>query len=114
MKNEHWDEFLKLASEKTGTPERILELVAIYDILELAVAGYCNKSVAMRLGMQEDYVSEVIQDYLDFPGFYEDQDINLITADLESLPLDKDKDLCYNVYNKFTVIRKELDEYYAD
>lgn len=126
MIDEHWDQFTTILSKLFKVDKHIIDLIAVQEVLILIASGYSNKSVSRRLEMEEDYVSEVCQEFLKFPGYEEDLDINPYFAFRRSVSfddfvfeiklltkvLDKDCIVWYNVSEEYDKIRKEVDSFY--
>ncbi len=124
---ENWKELSKYIAEKLHTTPLIVDLIAVYDILELSASGFSNASISRRLDMDIEYVKDAIVSYLGFDGYIEDLMFNpysvfsrsvsyedfLQELHILQLPLDNITEICYTTSIKFDLIRKELDNYYA-
>jgi hypothetical protein len=126
MPDKNWDTFIDLYCKLFSVDRYFVEILAVNDILILIVSGYSNKTVAKRLDMDEDYISEVARDFLGFSGLNEDMDINPYFAfrrstSLEDFiheiqiisPLDINYTLWYNICNTYNEIDKELSSFYG-
>ena len=127
MENRSWIEFKKLYRSMFHANDRVVDLIAVYEILLFSVSGRSNLSISRYLDMDIDYVSDVLQEFLKFQGFEYDLDINpscvfdrVTNFDefvediklISPLSFDKEMILWYSVCNKFDSIRKEIDNFY--
>ena len=69
MKNTAWDKIRSVHATKTNIPPRIVDLIAVKDILSLCVRGKSVTVICDRLTMEESYVREVLKEFVDFYGF---------------------------------------------
>jgi hypothetical protein len=76
-KNERWETFKRVCEEfNTGFDSRILDYIAVYDILKYHISGLSLESIKTILKEDEWYIIRVIKDFLDMEPFDEDLDFN--------------------------------------
>jgi len=71
-----WELIRQLLGVKLGIPEKILDYIAVRDILVLCTSGGSNETICRFLKLGDTYVSNVIHEYLDFDGWVSDLDYN--------------------------------------
>jgi hypothetical protein len=71
-----WDQIKQIYKEKFNVDPEIVELLAVMDILNACVTGLSNKSIAECFDLDEKYIMETLQKYLNFPGWCLDLDKN--------------------------------------
>lgn len=71
-----WDYIKELYKEKYNIPPEVIDYVSVQPILKRCVTGYGNKSICYAVRENIDYVSQVIFQYLSFPGWTDDLDLN--------------------------------------
>lgn len=105
---------------------QLIDYIAVYEILDLSMCGRSNKSISNAIDTDEDYVVEVLNEFLDFPGFEEDLDFYPITLYIKSkgsfnmfetlcctVDYYGDIELLYESCKKLVDIKKEVDRFYA-
>jgi hypothetical protein len=124
MDNPNWINFKKNYSELFKVDDRILDLIAVEPILQFVVSGFSNSRVASLLELDEDYVKEVSQEFLDFSGNTEELEENplyyyrQITSPeniqhvVDELGLDIEQKVWYTRCTVYTEIRRKVDEFY--
>jgi hypothetical protein len=123
MVNEDWDKFVEAYCSTFSVTRDFVEKLAVHDVLQLVVSGYSIVTIARRLDMEKEYIKEVCTQFLSFPGFPCDLDINPYfvfrrSSSLEDFKkevrtisnvLDNDLDLCYNICTVYDKLKKELE-----
>ncbi len=74
--NESWGKILEVIETTLKIPRRIVELIAVKDILTLSVSGVCNHKIASVLDVDPFYVKAVLMEFINFPGWVSDLDLN--------------------------------------
>lgn len=74
--NESWGKVLELIEASTGVSRKIIELIAVKDILTLCASGVANHKIASVLDNNVFYVKSVLHEFIDFEGWSYDLDIN--------------------------------------
>ncbi len=74
--NESWGKVLELIESTIKVPRRVIELVAVKDILTLAASGVANHKIASVLDVDPFYVKSVLMEFINFPGWVSDLDLN--------------------------------------
>ncbi|MEM4134559.1 MAG: hypothetical protein QXV73_05120 [Candidatus Micrarchaeia archaeon] len=72
----YWDVIKSFYKNTFNIPTLYIDYIACYPILIDCVTGYSNASISRRNRVPEDYVQDVIIDFLNFLGWEEDLDIN--------------------------------------
>lgn len=66
-----WKEVRHELSRKLGVEERLLDLIAVSDILNMSGHGFSNQHIAKAQNVGLDYVVEVLNDFVGFTGWDE-------------------------------------------
>jgi len=124
-------EFTKDFYEKElGIPKKVVEFLAVIDIVALVASGHSNRTISNTLErMSESYIESICKRFLAFPGWKEDLDVNVyfvyrntgkhsegFYAQIENItPLLKGNEVhrAYEVCNIFEKMKKEIDKYYG-
>ena len=69
MINTFWRDLRKYHANKTSSTEKVIDYIAVFEILRLCATGISNADIADMLSIEEYYVKETILEFLDFPGF---------------------------------------------
>lgn len=127
MENKGWIKFRKFYSELYHIKNSLVDMIAVYEILLFCASGRSNKTIARFLDMEEDYVSDVLEEFISFRGFEYDLDLNpsSIFDRVENFeefvnevklvsPLSVDTELIlwYSVCTRFNSIRERIDKFY--
>lgn len=122
-----WETIKKLYEEKFNIPPRIVDLVAVEDILSQCVEGLSNKIIAFSYNDDITYVEKVLKEFIGFEGWKEDLDINPLKiftthpeyleycshiATISPLVTQGAINRSYNLCRKYKDIRKEIEKYY--
>src|SRR3990172_9620284 len=76
MENNNW-KLIRLANEKyLKIPPQVSDYLAVQDILRLCSYGLSNKTIANRLDMDVDYITDTLMHYIEFSGWVQDMDFN--------------------------------------
>jgi len=67
-----WKNILKIHSNRTDTSERVVNLLAVFEVLRLCVSGVSNKTIADMLSLDDFYVREILLEFLAFNGLKHD------------------------------------------
>lgn len=76
MKKIDWDLVANVLAERLKMPRKVLDYIAVKDILTLCASGISDKEIGKFLDTDEAYVSEVIGTYLKTSGWQSNLDIN--------------------------------------
>lgn len=76
MKKVDWDLFADTLADKLRMPRRVLDYIAVKDILILCASGICDSEIAKFLDTDEPYVREAIGSYLKTSGWQFNLDLN--------------------------------------
>ncbi len=97
--NESWGKILELIEASLSVPRRIIELIAVKDILTLSASGVANHKIASVLDLDPFYVKSVLIEFIDFSGWAYDLDLNPYSIFIN---------LISKGYTEFTDFKKEL------
>ena len=123
-----WEIITNTYERLHNIPKHIIEYVAVYDAMLLAVSGKSNDDIAKNLGVGAEYVSIDCVEFLGFEGWKDTLDINPIFV-YNSVNGDRDKFVgrcsidsnimslndiaeAYSICKKFKEMEKEIDEHY--
>jgi len=124
-------EFTKDFYEKElGVPKRVVEFLAVIDVIGLVASGHSNRTISNTLEkMSESYIESICKRFLAFDGWEEDLDVNVyfvykntgknlegFNAQVENItPLLKGNDIfkAYEVCSMFENMKKEINTYYG-
>lgn len=124
-----WKGIKNLYKEKFNIPTRIIDFIAVYDILLRCVQGFSNTKISKYSKLDADYISEVLMEYFLFEGWNSDLDfspiavynrnegirinyleeVKTITGLCDELCLD----FTYSICKRFNYIKKEINKYYG-
>jgi hypothetical protein len=76
METELWKQIVSIYKEKFSADESIINLIAVKDILKLAVCGLSNTSIANHYDFDILYIQTVLKEFLDFEGWDTDLDFS--------------------------------------
>lgn len=123
--NELWEQFKKYYMNLHKVSERIVDLIAVIDIIRLCAKGLSNKSISKFLDMDEEYIRSVLIEFIDFEGFDKNLDMDILDvfqrsssieefsqriSEITPLISEGDKQKGYEVCMKYFQLKKELDE----
>ena len=97
MQRSIWEKVKELIHNKTGISFEVLDLLAVNEILLQCVQGLSIAHIAYYVDQDEDYVSNVLEEFLGFSGW--------------SLDLDFSPIVCYNRTNSLVEFLKEVDSF---
>ena len=114
-----WEQIKQIYKEKYNVDPEIVELLAVMDILNAFVSGMSNKSIANCFDIDENYIDDVLIEYLNQIGWPYDLDKNPLRV--YNLSMDE-KDfevkgnfgkMVYDAVKKYKEYERKLnDEYY--
>lgn len=124
QENYLWKWVIKMYEDKLGIPPEITELLSVIDILLKCVQGLSNDTIARYTETSPEYVSNVLEKYLNFKGWSFDLDFSAIevynncrskeefsfSVKLLS-PMTKDMEEIYCVCQKYEFLERKLEEY---
>lgn len=114
-KSEFWNALKQLLLKKGLIDnEEILDLIAVYPILDLCVKGLSNKAISRILEEPIYEVTSVIQKYLYFDGFESTLDVQLDLwyNDLEDLFPEEEAKSLRGILDRFNTIERRIEEHY--
>lgn len=123
-------EFTKDFYEKElGIPKKVVEFLAVIDVVSLVASGHSNRTISNTLEMKESYIESICERFLGFSGWEEDLDVNTyfvfkntgkthsgFYSQIENItPFLKDVkiDIAFEVCNTFEKMKKEIGKYYG-
>ena len=71
-----WEDIKRFYVETFGVDAKLVDLVAMSDILILSVSGSSNDSISRFLNIDQEVVKEILDTVLDFDGWKEDLNLN--------------------------------------
>lgn len=71
-----WDYTKKLLEEKLNIPGKIIDYIAVKDILQLCASGSSNENISRFTDADVRYVSKTILEFFKFPGWSVDCECN--------------------------------------
>ena len=74
--NESWAKIKRFYWHTFGIPERIIDYMAVTDIIKKFLTGYSNMRIANTLKLSTKYVEDVLEEYIGFRGWKTDLDVN--------------------------------------
>lgn len=128
MANAEWAKFKLLFSDLFKVDSRMADLIAVQEILLFCVSGRSVRSISLYLNVSEEYVREVLYEFLKFQGFEYDLDLSPISVfkrhkdfdsfvieiqTLSPVTIDKEFIIWYNICNKYDSIREEIAKFYG-
>lgn len=121
-----WEVIQSLYQKYFNIPPRIVDLMAMEPILEECANGICTLTISRKFDLPVEYVEEVLEECLNFPGWKEDLDISPLSVynglggdynfykstikTVSNITTKAQIQLSYSVCRKFNKIRKELRE----
>jgi len=107
--NKQWTQFKEEFYKKFPDEDiKILDYIAICDIIRLIVSGVSNEEIAELLHDRVDYIESVAQEFLGFLGYEES---------LEFSPLQQykrsNRTMFKEMCEKYLEIERKVDLYYA-
>jgi hypothetical protein len=126
----NWEYVKNFYVQHLHFPPRVVDYIAVDQILKYCVEGISVKSIAGYTESDEEYIAQVLVEFLEFLGWSEDLDVNplaiyerlngdykefrteieLLTPLMPSVKINKS----YGLVRKYLRIRKEVDKYYGD
>lgn len=121
-------EFIQFIYKKNyDIPPRIIDYIAVMDIVELCARGKSCKSIAKLLKFSYKYVRSVILEFLNFDGWDKDFETDFLLR-YESLDGDyetfvstvksttrlitgKEINIAYRICGRIRIMRKEIKQY---
>ena len=123
-----WELTQFIYKTRYGIPYKVLNYIAVFQILNLCAMGYSTKRISLRLGLNLTYITSILQEYLFFEGW----NIDLDFSPLAIYKRCNGNYSCfyYNIIGFYTcfdasaigfsyrictvvdIIRKEIDKYY--
>jgi len=76
MENPIWEKVRTFYSDNFGLSENLVDLMASSDILLMCVSGSSNDSISRLLNVDEESVTEVVKQVLEFDGWAIDLPLN--------------------------------------
>lgn len=129
MENKRWNIFTEYINTALGVPITILNYIAVSDILLGCVTGLSNSTISKKYNCSIEYVTDVLNEFLDFKGWEDDLDINIYFVynnagmNLSSFrilinmvtPLLNDKEiiLSFKICEKYDIIIGEVNNFYG-
>jgi hypothetical protein len=127
--NSSWQTVIDFYKIAFGIPEKVVNFLAVYEILESCCTGMSNDTIAKYLSEDSDYVKGVLIEFLNFRGWDKDLDISplfvynkvsgmkeLYWASVMAIPdliprsyVEKS----YSICNKFLKIERMINKYYG-
>ena len=122
-----WELIQSIYQKNFGIPPRIVNLMSLESVLEACANGKSITSIAGKFGWSPLEVSNVLSEYLDFPGWETDLDIsplsmynsygkdfrvfryNILT--FTKMLTRRELITSFYICKKFGMIRKEIDKY---
>lgn len=71
-----WELLKQFYKTNLGIEGKVVEYLAVVDILKLCAEGHSNLKIALMSDFEEEYVKCVIQEYFKFDGWSTDFDFN--------------------------------------
>lgn len=125
-----WTMFRKFYARKFGISEKMVDLIASYEILKLSVSGYSNKRISNRLLVSATDVQDSLLEFLDFFGWdfdldfspislYNkskgvfmayDQEISMLTGRLSDYEAVRKS---FEICEKFSKLKEKVDMFYG-
>lgn len=105
------EKFFEYLKEK-GFSENWFFLASVQNLLLYAVSGFSNKTVAVMVGLDEEYVEKACQSFLGFDGWEEDLDYNPWYKYKKDLLTEEENSDIIMICLRYKTYRKELDDYY--
>ena len=123
-----WKITKKLIATSLNVNQKIIDYIAVLDILKNCVYGYSNKSISKRTQVPIEYVENVLIDFMSFTGWEEDLDISPIAIfrssgklfdafvmninNLSSMSGDSLIIMAYNTCVVYDYIKEKVEEFY--
>jgi len=122
-----WEFIQYLYKKYYNIPPRVVDYMAIYDIIEMCARGLSVRSISKRTKLPQKYIKPTIQEFLDFDGWKEDLDLDMYQR-YKSLDGDygmfvstirttsavssgKEINTAYRICGKVEIIRKEIKKW---
>jgi len=122
--SDRWELIRAIHSDKTGVPPHVVDYIAVRDILFSCISGISNESIANFFHMDEEYVQEVLIEFLHFDGLEEDltirpylfykKSVNHVDFALQIHDIVPDADLIVELFyacEVFDKIKEEIIKY---
>ena len=74
--NSSWEDVKRFYVKEFGVDPKLVDLVAMSDILLLSVSGSSNMSISRFLNVDQETVKEILSIVLEFSGWENDLDLN--------------------------------------
>jgi hypothetical protein len=122
-----WEDIKKYYWDNFKIPNYVLDYISIFEIIKGCACGISNKNLSETFDFSEKEISDILINYLDFPGWNYDTEINLYNVFLSAINFEKYKDyiikitdkLCiddilksYKICEKVSNIERIINEYY--
>ena len=111
----NWTEFKeKFVDRNPELDPKLLDYIAVYDILRLGVNGLSNVEIADRLGLDVEYVIKTLWEFLGMEGYKESLEFSplkqyLLYKNRPEQPVAVFSSMC-EIYLQ---IERKIEEYYA-
>lgn len=112
MKYVDWNYLKILLEERLNIPGRVLDTIAVKDILQLCASGSSNENISKVTEADLEYVVDVLREFLLFFGWTIDCDLNPLTLynslvdDLYSFDLfEREINILYPYYTKEEIMQ---------
>ncbi len=123
-----WSLLKHFYNVKFNIPNRVVDYIAVQDILKKSISGYGNSRIAYSIGETIIYIKEVLNEFLDFGGWTLDLDVNPLAIYnrsnnsfinfrqeilmLTALMSDPDIYVSFYLCKKYKKIESEIKKYY--
>jgi hypothetical protein len=123
-----WELVKQFLSQQINVSPKLIEYIAVYDILKLCAEGRSNLLIANRTGLDIPYIQSVLNEFFLFAGFKDDLEFNsrylylrnrfnwysyLQTARCwDSTSSTEDIRQSYSINKIFDAIEREVESYY--
>lgn len=123
--NSNWDYIRKTLASFLFCKEELIDLIAVYPVLELSLFGKSNQYISDTLDLSINDVSTILQEFLGISGSFQNLDFSPIIIsekyndcdefmqEMEYMGLYVQTDALYYACKRLKEYKKEIDQFYA-